>query len=236
MKTRHILSVLVENHSGVLNRVVSLLRRRSFNIESITVGHSEQPGVSRMTIVVDGGAEEVVALLRTIAAERGAIRHFIDGLVHGGNDRAGQRLRDVANAAANEALGGLGIRVGESLHAAADLGEEIAGFELEVIVIEISHNQSSVIDSVFASRAHRAPRQNQGADGSERSGRMQAVGRGRAAVWTAGTCSRFGCTLGKSRRRRTCGPCSQSGNRFPQSIPSSALPATSNRARPGFDL
>ena len=59
MKTRHILSVLVENHSGVLNRVVSLLRRRSFNIESITVGHSEQPGVSRMTIVVDGGAEEV---------------------------------------------------------------------------------------------------------------------------------------------------------------------------------
>ncbi len=44
MKARHILSVLVENHSGVLNRVVSLLRRRSFNIESITVGHSEQPG------------------------------------------------------------------------------------------------------------------------------------------------------------------------------------------------
>ena len=59
MKTRHILSVLVENHSGVLNRVVSLLRRRSFNIESITVGHSEQPGVSRMTIVVDSGEEEV---------------------------------------------------------------------------------------------------------------------------------------------------------------------------------
>jgi acetolactate synthase-1/3 small subunit len=59
MKTRHTLSVLVEDHPGVLNRVVSLLRRRSFNIESITVGHSEQTGVSRMTIVVNGRDEEV---------------------------------------------------------------------------------------------------------------------------------------------------------------------------------
>jgi acetolactate synthase-1/3 small subunit len=56
---RHTLSVLVEDHPGVLNRVVSLLRRRSFNIDSITVGHSEQPEVSRMTIVVVGRDEEV---------------------------------------------------------------------------------------------------------------------------------------------------------------------------------
>lgn len=59
MKTRHTLSVLVEDHPGVLNRVVSLLRRRSFNIDSITVGHSEQPGISRMTIVVNGRDDEV---------------------------------------------------------------------------------------------------------------------------------------------------------------------------------
>ena len=59
MKNRHTLSVLVEDHPGVLNRVVSLLRRRSFNIDSITVGHSEQPGVSRMTIVVIGRDDEV---------------------------------------------------------------------------------------------------------------------------------------------------------------------------------
>ena len=38
---------------GVLNRVASLFRRRGFNIESLTVGHTETPGVSRMTIVVD---------------------------------------------------------------------------------------------------------------------------------------------------------------------------------------
>ena len=45
--------VHVENTPGVLNRVASLFRRRAFNIESLTVGHTEKPGVSRMTIVVD---------------------------------------------------------------------------------------------------------------------------------------------------------------------------------------
>lgn len=56
---RHTLVVLVEDHPGVLNRVVSLLRRRSFNIATITVGASEQPGVSRMTLVVEGNSQEV---------------------------------------------------------------------------------------------------------------------------------------------------------------------------------
>src|SRR4051794_2845720 len=52
-------AVYVENKPGVLNRVASLFRRRAFNIESLTVGHTEKPGVSRMTIVVStdaGGA------------------------------------------------------------------------------------------------------------------------------------------------------------------------------------
>jgi acetolactate synthase-1/3 small subunit len=43
----------VEDKPGVLNRVASLFRRRAFNIESLTVGHTERAGVSRMTIVVD---------------------------------------------------------------------------------------------------------------------------------------------------------------------------------------
>jgi acetolactate synthase-1/3 small subunit len=46
-------AVYVENKPGVLNRVASLFRRRAFNIESLTVGHTETQGVSRMTIVVD---------------------------------------------------------------------------------------------------------------------------------------------------------------------------------------
>jgi acetolactate synthase-1/3 small subunit len=46
-------AVYVDNRPGVLNRVASLIRRRAFNIESLTVGHTETPGLSRMTIVVD---------------------------------------------------------------------------------------------------------------------------------------------------------------------------------------
>jgi acetolactate synthase-1/3 small subunit len=46
-------AVYVQDHPGVLNRVASLFRRRAFNIESLTVGHTERPGISRMTIVVD---------------------------------------------------------------------------------------------------------------------------------------------------------------------------------------
>ena len=50
--TRHTLSVLVENTPGVLARVAALFSRRGFNIESLAVGPTEQPDVSRMTIVV----------------------------------------------------------------------------------------------------------------------------------------------------------------------------------------
>ena len=46
-------AVYVDNKPGVLNRVASLFRRRAFNIESLTVGHTELNGLSRMTIVVD---------------------------------------------------------------------------------------------------------------------------------------------------------------------------------------
>ena len=49
----HTFAVYVDNKPGVLNRVSSLFRRRAFNIESLTVGHTETPGVSRMTVVVD---------------------------------------------------------------------------------------------------------------------------------------------------------------------------------------
>ncbi len=51
---KHTLSVLVENHAGVLSRVAGLFSRRGFNIDSLAVGVTENPDVSRMTIVVDG--------------------------------------------------------------------------------------------------------------------------------------------------------------------------------------
>ena len=48
---------LVENEPGVLNRIASLFRRRAFNIDSLTVGRTHKPHVSRMTIRVDAGPE-----------------------------------------------------------------------------------------------------------------------------------------------------------------------------------
>jgi acetolactate synthase-1/3 small subunit len=50
---QHTLIAQVENKPGVLNRVASLFRRRNFNIESLNVGRTEDPEVSRMTIVID---------------------------------------------------------------------------------------------------------------------------------------------------------------------------------------
>jgi acetolactate synthase-1/3 small subunit len=59
---RHVLVAIVNNRPGVLNRVASLMRARSFNIESLAVGHTENPAVSRMTITLRGddyGVEQV---------------------------------------------------------------------------------------------------------------------------------------------------------------------------------
>lgn len=55
----HTVVAIVEDKPGVLMRVSSLFRRRGFNIESLTVGHSEAAGLSRMTIVVDGESAPV---------------------------------------------------------------------------------------------------------------------------------------------------------------------------------
>jgi acetolactate synthase-1/3 small subunit len=49
----HVLSLLVEDKPGLLTRVAGLFARRGFNIESLAVGHSEIPGLSRITILVD---------------------------------------------------------------------------------------------------------------------------------------------------------------------------------------
>lgn len=50
---KHVLSILVENQSGVLSRISGLFSRRGYNIHSLSVGETEDPSISRMTIVVD---------------------------------------------------------------------------------------------------------------------------------------------------------------------------------------
>jgi len=57
--TKHTLVALVEDKPGVLNRIASLFRRRGCNIQSLAVGGSEHPGLSRMTIVTGGDSAEV---------------------------------------------------------------------------------------------------------------------------------------------------------------------------------
>jgi len=56
---KHIISVLVENRPGVLYKVAGMFGRRAFNIESLVVGITQDPQVSRMTIVVDGDDNNV---------------------------------------------------------------------------------------------------------------------------------------------------------------------------------
>jgi len=51
---KNIISVLVENRAGVLSRTAGLFARRGFNIQSLAVGETEDPTVSRMTIVLEG--------------------------------------------------------------------------------------------------------------------------------------------------------------------------------------
>ncbi|CDA74046.1 acetolactate synthase small subunit [Ruminococcus sp. CAG:579] len=51
---KHTISVLVENHSGVLSRISGLFSRRGFNIESLAVGPTQDDAVSRITIIADG--------------------------------------------------------------------------------------------------------------------------------------------------------------------------------------
>ena len=63
---KKVLSVLVDNTSGVLNRVAGLFSRRGYNIDSLTVGETENPAYSRMTIVVRGEDETLEQIEKQI--------------------------------------------------------------------------------------------------------------------------------------------------------------------------
>jgi len=66
---KHTLIAWMRDKPGVLNRVAGLLRRRNFNIDSLQVGHSEMPGISRMTFVVNGDermVDQVIKQLRKL--------------------------------------------------------------------------------------------------------------------------------------------------------------------------
>lgn len=63
---RHVLSITVENKPGVLTRVTGLFARRGFNIQSLAVGESEDPRLSRITITIDGEEHPIDQVMKQL--------------------------------------------------------------------------------------------------------------------------------------------------------------------------
>jgi acetolactate synthase-1/3 small subunit len=63
---KHIVTALVQNESGTINRVVSLFRRRGFSLASFNAGDCEEPGLSRMTFIVEGDLSVVEQVLKQL--------------------------------------------------------------------------------------------------------------------------------------------------------------------------
>ena len=63
---RHVLSLLLENEAGVLSRVSDLFSTRGYNIESLSVGGTNDPGLARMTIVAHGDDEQVSQIIKQL--------------------------------------------------------------------------------------------------------------------------------------------------------------------------
>ncbi|MEW6771781.1 MAG: acetolactate synthase small subunit [Bacillota bacterium] len=64
---KHTLAVLALNKPGVLARIAGLLSRRAFNIESITAGHTEEPNISRLTLVVQGDDRVIDQVVKQVS-------------------------------------------------------------------------------------------------------------------------------------------------------------------------
>ena len=63
---KHVLSIIVENKPGVLTRVTGLFARRGFNIQSLAVGESEDPRLSRITIAIDGEEHPIDQVMKQL--------------------------------------------------------------------------------------------------------------------------------------------------------------------------
>ena len=99
-------------------------------------------GSACLIIVFGNGlAQEIVALFGPIAAERRAFGQLVDGRMHRLNHGGGKRFGDVADAQANDVRGR--VLVAECLHPPADFRKQVAGGQLEIMLIDIGHNRLS---------------------------------------------------------------------------------------------
>jgi acetolactate synthase-1/3 small subunit len=111
---RHVVTALVVDRPGTLNRVSGLLRARSFNIESLTVGATHQPGLSRMTVVLrgdEGHLRQVLAQLERLievleVSDLHATAHVELELAIVEVDAPGDRAQELALAGVVRSAGG----------------------------------------------------------------------------------------------------------------------------------
>ena len=91
----------------------------------------------RIVVLADRLDEEVVTLLRAVAAKRLALAHLVDGRVHRVDDRGCERLGDISDAEADDLRIGMRRRVGT--HATTDLGEQVTRRQLGVVLVDARH-------------------------------------------------------------------------------------------------
>jgi hypothetical protein len=96
--------------------------------------------VRLVVVFSDGVAQEIVALFGAIAFESLAVALFIDGVVHGVAHGFGQGFGDIADAAADEVFGSVGIGFGEGFDATSDFWEQVSRFEFEVVFVDVGHD------------------------------------------------------------------------------------------------
>lgn len=131
--TLHTFCVYVNDRPGVLNRVASLFRRRGYNIESLAVGHSERPGISRVTAVVAtdaGGARRIEANLWKLVD----VVHVDDITGQPAIDRGLALIKVDADRESRPSL----VQLAQVFHA------RVVDVAPESIVIEISGSESKI--------------------------------------------------------------------------------------------
>ena len=137
MNDKHVITLEVEDKPGVLTRISSLFSRRGFNIDSLTVGHTHLPGISRFTIVVRGDER----ILEQIRKQTQKLIHIIS--THS-LDLKGSVMREFAivKLEYNESSS-LGINQMIDLY-----GARMLDSSNEIIIVEFSGSQDK-IDRIF---------------------------------------------------------------------------------------
>jgi len=135
MAEKHTISCLVENHFGVLSRVSGLISARGFNIDSLTVSTTEDPTISRMTIVVDADAQKLEQVKRQLG-------RLID-VIEVQELKEGQFIDRELLLAQVKANGG-GKTLGELQQLASRFGAKLADTTDQAVVIEATGSTTTL--------------------------------------------------------------------------------------------